>query len=223
MKRRTYVGLIAGLGIAGAGGYLASRDSSPRDSPGDRPEAPSATPAGTPTPKPTQTPEPTRTQTPEPTPTSTSFEPTTKTHGAVSLTVANPTLEPALTIEGETRRPADGNAFLLLRLVAENVGDRNPSDGGPPEAENVPSPLSYLADGTEYEITGSGGPDSPERIDSPRKPLYSDGGAIWPGATREGWIFGEVPRESRQVTFAWRYRGPQADERTLEWQIPVPE
>ncbi|WP_430505000.1 hypothetical protein [Haloparvum sp. PAK95] len=197
MKRRDYLSILAGLGLLGSGGYVFSQK----------------TPRGEQTvDEPTATPTPADTPTPTPTPTSTPEFSETKTHGEMSLTVLNAATEPELTIDGEQRKPGEGNLFLLVELLAENKGD---------SLDNPPRELTYVNGDTEYEAKGSGGSEG--ELDSPQKELYTEGAALGGGATMRGWVYGPIPEDLNQVTFRWHYSSFKAEERDIEWEIPVPK
>lgn len=211
MKRRRFTAILAVFGVLGSGGYLAIREpTEDTASPQSRPVAPStatATPATTATPAATATATATETA-------GTVFA-KTKTYGDVELTVSRPSVTTSVTVEGEKREPADGKVFLLLHLTAENVANEGPV--------NPPRDLTYRYDGTRHRVTTGRDIDATDEIESPDKPLYNGNGGIWPGVTRKGWVFGEVPAGRDQVTVAWKYRGYRADERTIEWSVPIPD
>jgi len=210
VKRRRYLTGLAALGLLGTAGYAATRDRSTL-LPGDgTAETPAPTPGERRSPTPTDT--PTATDTPTVTPSAER----TKTVGGVALTVSRPVVESTLSFDGEDRTADDGSTFLLVELIAENVGE---------EPANHPRDFTVEhGDGTEFEVFRESDVDGTKAA-SPERPLYGGSGAFWPGATETGWVFAEVPADASTVAFVWRYRHDGTSESNGEktvWRLRVP-
>lgn len=205
MKRRwivAVVALVVLIAILGVG--LTADGDDPLE--GQPTATPTATATATPTATATATPTATRTATPRPP------SEARKEHGGVQITVWQPTTAQRLVFPNETKEPAEGTVFLLVRIDVENVGD---------EPINVPSDLEIVHGDSEYEVVDDDSSDPPNSIESPSRELYRGGGVIYPEVERNGWVYAEIPADADRVEFTWHYRGTWADERVLRWQLDV--
>lgn len=171
---------------------------------------PTATETATPTATATATPTATRTATPSP-----SSE-ATKEHGGIRITVWQPTTAERLVFPNETRAPAEGNVFLLVRIDVKNVGY-----DGVGEGVSEPSYFEIVHGDSKYDVITGSSTEGPDAIESPSMELYEGDGVIFRGVESGGWVYAEIPANADRVEFTWDYRGHVADDRVLRWQLDV--
>lgn len=116
----------------------------------------------------------------------------------------------AVVVEGRRQRPPTEEVYVLVRVTAENRGT------DPIQAPKVP--WFEVADGDDGYVPLGGG-EEPDSISEPVEgQIYHDAGRMDPGASRTGWLVGELPESADDPTL--RFADPETN-RTLEWALPV--
>lgn len=194
MRRRHLLGLLALLGVGGAG-YRNELPLQQIEATGDAAETstPTRTPTATPTPVPNYS--------------------ETKEYGGKSVTVASPETYRELVTDAGTLTAAEGEQFLFLKLTVENVGD---------QLMNAPWPFEMRWDGGAVEVRNSLEGDS-NTLESPDRELYSRP-AMGTAGTSEGWVYARIPADLRELTFVWHFETKVRTEsnREITYSVPVP-
>lgn len=173
---------------------------------------PTATETATPTATATSTATATATPTATPQPPSEA----TKEHGGIRITVWQPTTAERLVFPNETKEPAEGNVFLLVRIDVKNIGYEGIGEG-----VSEPSYFEILHGDSKYDVVTGSSIEGPDAIESPSMELYEGDAVIFRGVESGGWVYAEIPANADRVEFTWDYRGHVAEERVLRWQLDV--